>query len=69
MPTPGELFVSLLLGAIASGYLVYGRRQSSPPALVCGIALLTLPFLVPVGLAQVGLALLLMALPVLLGRG
>lgn len=69
MPTPGELFVSLLLGAIASGYLVYGRRQSSPPALVCGIVLLTLPFLVPVGLAQVGLALLLMALPVLLGRG
>ena len=66
MPTPGELFLSLLIGAIASGYLVYGRRQSSPTALLCGIALMVLPMLIPAGIALVGLALLLMALPFLL---
>jgi len=68
MPTPGELFLSLVIGAIASGYLVYGRRQSSPPALLCGIALMVVPFLVPAGVAQVGLALLLMVIPFLLAR-
>lgn len=68
MPTPTELFLSLLVSAIASGYLLYGRRQSSPPALLCGIVLLVLPYLVPAGPALVMLALLLMALPFLLGR-
>ncbi len=68
MPSPGDLFLSLLIGAIASGYLLYGRRQSSPPALLCGIGLMALPMVVPAGGAQVGLALLLMALPFLLAR-
>lgn len=68
MPTPTELFWSLLIGSIASGYLLYGRRQSSPPALLCGIALLLLPFLIPTGPTQVVLTLLLMALPFLLAR-
>ena len=47
MPTPTELFLSLLISAIA---------------------LLVLPYLVPAGPALVMLALLLMALPFLLGR-
>ncbi len=68
MPSPGDLFLSLLIGAIASGYLLYGRRQSSPPALLCGIGLMALPMVVQASGAQVGLALLLMALPFLLAR-
>ncbi len=68
LPSPAELFLSLLISAIASGYLLYGRRQSSLPALLCGIALLVLPYLVPAGPALVALALLLMALPFVLGR-
>lgn len=68
VPSPRDLFLSLLISSIASGYLLYGRRQSSPTALFCGIALLLLPFLVPAGLVQVLVALLLMALPLLLGR-
>lgn len=68
VPTPTDLFLSLLISSIASGYLIYGRRQSSPPALLSGIGLLVLPFVVPSGVALVALALLLMALPFLLGR-
>lgn len=68
MPTPTELFLSLLISAIASGYLLYGRRQSSPTALLCGIGLLVLPYLIPAGPALVMLALLLMVLPFVLGR-
>lgn len=68
MPTPTDLFLSLLIGSIASGYMLYGRRQSSPPALFCGIALMVLPFVVPSGAPLFGLALLLMLLPLLLGR-
>lgn len=68
MPTPTDLFLSLLIGSIASGYMLYGRRQSSPTALLCGLALMVLPFLVPTGLPLLALALLLMALPFLLNR-
>lgn len=57
-----------MIRSIAGGVLLYGRRQFSPPALVRGIALLLLPCLVPAGLAQVLLALLLMALPRLWSR-
>jgi hypothetical protein len=68
MPSPTDLFLSLLIGSIASAYLVYGRRQSSPPALLSGIGLLVLPFLVSAPLPLILLTLLLMALPFLLHR-
>lgn len=60
--------VSLLIGSIASGYLLYGRRQSSPVALISGLGLMLLPLVVPTGLPMAGLALALMALPLLLNR-
>jgi len=68
MPTPLDLLVSLLIGSIASGYLLYARRQSSPVALFSGLGLMLLPFLVPTGLPLIALALALMALPLLLNR-
>jgi hypothetical protein len=68
VPSTTELLLSLLISSIASGYLVYGRRQSSPPALLSGFALLVLPFLVSAPLLRIGLTLLLMALPILLSR-
>jgi len=68
VPTPTDLFLSLLISSIASGYLLYGRRQSSPPALLSGLGLLVLPFLVPSGTALIALSLLLMALPFALAR-
>lgn len=69
MPSAGSLFLSLLVSSIASGYLVYGRRQSSPPALISGLALLVLAFLVSAPGPLLGLTVLLMALPFLLSRG
>lgn len=68
VPSPTDLFLSLLISSIATGYLLYGRRQSSPPALLSGIALLVLPFLVSSGPTLVVLSLPLMALPFVLGR-
>ena len=68
MPSPTDLFLSLLIGSIASAYLVYGRRQANPPAFLCGFGLLVLPFLVPDRGAQIALSLLLMGLPFLLRR-
>jgi len=68
VPTPLDLMVSLLIGSIASGDVLYGRRQSSPVALISGLGLMLLPLLVPTGLPMVGLALALMALPLLLNR-
>jgi hypothetical protein len=47
---------------------VYGRRQSYPPALLSGIGLLVLPFLVSAPALLISLTLLLMALPLLLHR-
>lgn len=68
MPTPSDLFLSLLIGSLASAYLVYGRRQSSPPALLSGFGLLVLPFLVSAPALLILLTLLLMVLPLLLHR-
>lgn len=68
MPSPTDLILSLLIGLIASAYMLYGRRQSSPVVLLSGLALMVLPFLVPSGLPLVALASLLMLLPWLLGR-
>ncbi len=57
------ILISVLLGAIGMGYIVYGRRQMHSVALIVGIALCIFPYFVP----QVWLTLIiaggLMALP------
>ncbi len=39
------LFVGLIFGSLGMGYIVYGRRQRNPIALVSGIALCGMPYL------------------------
>jgi len=40
------LFLGLLFGSIGMGYLIYGRKQKHGIALISGVALCALPYLV-----------------------
>lgn len=66
MLTPADLFLSLVISSIAAGYLLYGRRQGNGAALISGVALLLLPYLVGGSAARILLSAVLMALPWLL---
>jgi hypothetical protein len=62
-----DLVLSLLLGllfsAIGLGYLVYAKRQRAPVPLLCGVALLILPYLVSDTFAMIAIGVLLMVIP------
>lgn len=47
MQSPAILIWGVLFGSIGIGYLVYGRRQHAVVPLLCGIALLVVPFFIP----------------------
>jgi len=40
------LLWGLLFGSIGVGFVMYGRKQRAPAALVCGIGLMVIPYLV-----------------------
>jgi hypothetical protein len=42
----GTLFASLLWGSIGVGMCIYGKKQQSPPALIGGIAMIAVSYLV-----------------------
>ena len=44
--TPGSLFLMVLFGSLGFGYLLYGRRQRSLVAGVCGLLLLIVPYVI-----------------------
>lgn len=41
-----DLLVGLWLSALGSAYLLYGRKQSAPIPLICGLLLIAEPYLV-----------------------
>ncbi len=41
-----NLFLGLIFGSIGMGYLIYGRKQKHGIALMSGVALCALPYLV-----------------------
>lgn len=51
----GSLFASLVVGGIGTGLFVYGKRQSRPPQLLVGIALMILPTLISSTIVILGL--------------
>lgn len=53
------IFWGLLFGSIGVGLLVYGRKQRAPVSLVCGVALIVIPYTItdPSLLLAVGIAL------------
>ena len=57
------LYAGVILGSIGLGYIVYGRKQRNPIALISGVVLCGIPYLTSniILLAAAGIAL--MALP------
>ena len=60
--------LTLVIGSIGLGYMLYGRKQAHAVALGCGVLLVVIPFGVRNLPALTGVALLLMVLPFLLNR-
>lgn len=44
--TTASLLWSLLFSSLGFGYFIYGKRQSAPVPLCCGIALMIYPYFV-----------------------
>ena len=63
MPTPGELFVGMIMGSIGLGYCVYGRKNGRFVALACGLLLMVFPYFVGGVWPQLGIGVVLMLLP------
>jgi hypothetical protein len=42
------LLVEIIVGAVATGYVVYGRKQQRPLPLICGLAMFVVPLVIPV---------------------
>lgn len=53
----------IIFGAVGAGYFVYGRKQKHAPALIAGIGLIALPYIVKNTWAVLSLGLALCALP------
>jgi hypothetical protein len=53
----------VIFGAIGMGYFLYGRKQSNPVALVCGVLLMVFPMFVSNTYAIFGVGLVLSGLP------
>jgi hypothetical protein len=60
------LYTGLILGSIGLGYIVYGRKQKNPIALISGVVLCGVPYFTSniILLAAAGIAL--MVLPFLI---
>jgi hypothetical protein len=58
-----SLMLGILFGSIGVGYFVYGKKQQRFVAMVCGGALMALPYVVSSPWAVTGLSLVAMALP------
>jgi hypothetical protein len=60
MPSPSQLFIGLVAGAIGVGYFVYGKREGRFVPMFSGVALCVYPYLVAgtLWLCIVGAALL-----------
>ena len=57
------LLWGLLFGSIGLGYFIYGRKQSAPVPLVCGLALMMFPYFVSNVPVMVGIGIALIAIP------
>lgn len=58
-----SLLWGLLFGSVGTGYFIYGRKQGRPMALLCGVALMVVPSLMPTAVLMVVSGIALSALP------
>ncbi len=66
MGSSSVLLWAVLFGSIGTGYFVYGKRQSALVPLLCGLALIVLPWIVDGSWTLAIVGLLLVALPFVL---
>jgi hypothetical protein len=57
------LLWGVLFGSIGLGFFIYGKKQSAPVPLVCGIMLMVFPYFVTNRLLLVGIGAALCAIP------
>jgi hypothetical protein len=64
---PSSLFVGLLVSLVGTAYMVYGRKQGNPVALLCGLGLTLVPWFVPNTWLLLLVCTLLMVIPIRIG--
>ena len=57
------LLWGVIFGSIGTGFFIYGKRQGAMVPLVCGIALMVIPYFISNAWATVVVGGLLMAIP------
>ena len=57
------IFWGLLFGSLGLGFFVYGKKQQAPVPLICGIALMVVPYVIPDTVYLVAAGAALVAIP------
>jgi hypothetical protein len=57
------LLWGIAFGSIGMGFFIYGKRQSAPVPLVCGVLLMAFPYFVSSAIATVVIGVALMVVP------
>jgi len=60
-----SLFLGVLFGSVGFGFFLYGRKQRTIVPLVCGLALMVVPYLIPNAWLLSAVGLVLVAVPYL----
>ena len=58
-----SLFLRLLFGSAGLGFFIYGRRQRTIVPLLCGLALMVVPYFIPNAWLLFAVGLVLVAVP------
>jgi hypothetical protein len=61
--TASSLLLGLLFGSIGLGFFVYGRKQHAVVPLLCGLALMIVPYFIASALLLFGVGAVLVAIP------
>ena len=62
-------FLSMVFGAIGTGYFIYGKKQQNVPFLVAGVGLMVYPYFFSSILAMVLIGLVIAAIPFAIEKG
>jgi hypothetical protein len=63
MGSESELLWGVLFGSVGLGFFLYGKKQAMVVPLVCGLALMVYPYLMPNAFVLVLIGLVLVAIP------
>ena len=61
--SPSLLFWGVMFGAVGVGYFVYGKKQRAVVPLLCGVALMVVPYFIANTWALVGVGAAIAAIP------